>query len=344
MAETFAGFDSQDISQYFGVSPIAGKALTHVATGSPVDALPTTELQALQRINPDRFKPGASSYDQGYGDIPFGLNHLFQHEKGSHYGGDFNIGLNSFNFGKFFDRLFTIRPQSFTPGNVARAAASGTLTVFTGGLVTDVSIANTPVIATSQHDASVLGSVYTGANSFGTVQSGDPKNKESLINKIGRLFGGAVSTIATGKAATGYLSNTNALPSGVQGPVQELSFTQQAGNTLSGGVSLASQGYSGGQISQVVVGILGNKLGGALLALLSGDLQGAIKIISSNPSQPIVQNPSNSLLYGPSGGGGGGSGLGLGGQNTGQTTSNSLVYLLIAGILILGGVYLLRRK
>jgi LPXTG-motif cell wall-anchored protein len=341
MADTFAGFTTQDISQYFGVSPIAGKALTHVATGSPVVSLPTTELQALQKINPNRFKPGATSYDQGYGDIPWGLSHLNEHPEGSHYSGDFNLSFQDFNFGKFFDRLFTIRPQSFTPGNIVRAGSSGTLTVLSAGLVKDVSIEQNSVYAISQHDNSVIGSAFTGANSFGTVQSGDPNKKESVFDRIARLAGGAISSVATGKAVSNFLTTESgaSLSEGTQGPTNQLSTSARFGNTLASGVSLAGQGYSGGQISQIVVSVLGNKLGGALLALLSGDIQGAVRAFNppSSPSPTFGPGPS-------SGGGGGGSGLGLGSTNTGQTNSSTLLYVGLAGLALIAVVYLVRRK
>lgn len=348
MAETFAGFETPDISKYFGVSPVQGHAIIQLATGADVNALPSTELEALQKIGPARFKPGATSYDQGFGDIPYGLQHLSEHPKGSHYAGDFNISFSSFNIVKFFERLFTIRPQSFTPANLARDLSGGTQSLLTLGIVDKITIGGQPVFATSTHDSSLIGSALTGANSFGQTKSGDPNKPETLFEKIARIGGGAVSALATGKALSGALT-TEPTPvnAGTQGPPSPVSALGRVGNTFASSVGYAGNTYASGQFAQVVVGLLGQKIGGFLLSLISGDLAGAIKIITSNPSQPqpISSNPSDPLLYGPSGGGGGGgAGLGISNRNTGQTQSNTLVYVLIAGVVVIGGVYLLRRK
>src|SRR5512146_1695189 len=78
----FAGFSSQDLADFFGISPTQAAALALVAMGGA----PSADLQG---IDPSRLNPG--------GDIVGGLQHLSEHPKGSHYHGDFNvkdIGLN----------------------------------------------------------------------------------------------------------------------------------------------------------------------------------------------------------------------------------------------------------
>jgi hypothetical protein len=91
MTATFAGFAPSNIAAYFGVSPIAAEGIISLGNGSTIAALPANERTALQALNPNRFKPGATGPTQGFGDIPWGLDHLAQHPLGSHYHGDFNV-------------------------------------------------------------------------------------------------------------------------------------------------------------------------------------------------------------------------------------------------------------
>lgn len=88
---TFAGFTPANIAAYFGVNTIAAQGIIALGNGSPAAALPTDQKAALASLNPARFKPGATTYNQGFGDIVWGLDHLAQHPAGSHYHGDFNI-------------------------------------------------------------------------------------------------------------------------------------------------------------------------------------------------------------------------------------------------------------
>src|SRR5437016_1169510 len=91
MAATFAGFTPQNIGAYFGVSPQAAEGIINLGNGTPVTGLPADQRVALSKVDPKRFKPGATSYNQGFGDIVWGLNHLAEHPAGSHYHGDFNV-------------------------------------------------------------------------------------------------------------------------------------------------------------------------------------------------------------------------------------------------------------
>lgn len=98
-ATTYAGFTTTDLSAYFGISKVAAQGLINLAAGMPVANLPDDQKAALAAINPARFKPGASGPNQGYGDIPWGMQHLNEHPKGSHVSGGVlnivkNIGLN----------------------------------------------------------------------------------------------------------------------------------------------------------------------------------------------------------------------------------------------------------
>jgi hypothetical protein len=90
-ATTFAGFTPQNIAEYFGVNTTQAAGLIALGNGAKVTALAQAERDALAKLNPKRFKPGATTYNQGFGDIVWGLNHLAQHPAGSHYHGDFNV-------------------------------------------------------------------------------------------------------------------------------------------------------------------------------------------------------------------------------------------------------------
>jgi hypothetical protein len=88
MAATFAGFAPTDLAAYFGVSPVQAQGIINLATNS---ALSPAEKTAVSALDPNRFKPGATTYNQGFGDIVWGLQHLAEHPAGSTYHGDFNV-------------------------------------------------------------------------------------------------------------------------------------------------------------------------------------------------------------------------------------------------------------
>ncbi len=78
---TFAGFGVKDVSAFFGgLAPAAVEALLIKANGGALNA---DQSAVFAGIDPKLFKS----------DIIPGLQHLAEHEKGSHYAGDFNKAL-----------------------------------------------------------------------------------------------------------------------------------------------------------------------------------------------------------------------------------------------------------
>ncbi len=92
----FAGFSAQDLASYFGFSPAVAQGVIDLYGGGSVSAADKT---ALQGVDPNRFAPGATGPNQGYGDITWGLEHLNEHPKGSKYHGDFNVTDTLANIG-----------------------------------------------------------------------------------------------------------------------------------------------------------------------------------------------------------------------------------------------------
>ena len=92
----YAGFSVTDIADYFGFgrSPTGlQQAEGVIAFGNHLPLTPDS-VDALRLLNPHRLEGGASSPNQGFGDIPWGLAYLHQHPFGQHYRGDFNITDN----------------------------------------------------------------------------------------------------------------------------------------------------------------------------------------------------------------------------------------------------------
>jgi len=248
------------------------------------------------------------------------------------------------------DRLFTVRPQSFTPGNIVRSITAGTLAVYTGGLsVTSPEVNGVTLVTSDTNKPAIANAAYIGGLSYGQVRVGDPSLPESFYNKIARIIGGAYSAFATGSIASSWLSASptvvNAVPATYEGPplVQPLSLAQKFGNTVGLGISSSASAYGSSQIAQVVIGVFGQKVGGAILSIFSGNVSQAIQILTSNPS---TQTPN---LFGPSGGSssssaGGGGGF-LPSQNTGQSQMSSAIIPII-GISLIGLIlwYFLRKK
>lgn len=244
--------------------------------------------------------------------------------------------MSSFNPIKAVQRFFTIRPQSFTPANIVRSVTAGTVGVLTLGVGIPVEVGGEKIASTSAHESAVINSAVAGANSFGTVRVGDPKQAESKLDMFGRVGGGAVTAIASGSAISSALSTPSyaALPSGVEGPVQSLSYGEQFGNFGAVVVSHSASGYATSTIGQTIVGTFG-KIGAAFLQLLSGNLLASIQTFTKDePTKPV------GVFQG--GGGGGGGGFFPGG-NTGQSTINPLLFPVM-GIAAIGVVILIARR
>lgn len=238
---------------------------------------------------------------------------------------------------------FKITGESFQPAEIFRVAGAASATLYTGGLsLLNPKVGNTTIVSSNPNKASVIGAAIVGANSFGTVQAGNPDEKESTINEIARKIGGAISAIAVGSAGANLLTTpANALPTGVQGPVQPLTIGERFGNFGATLVGSSSTAYGTGNIAQSVIGIFGKKVGSAILQLFSGDVGGAIKTITTpTPITPSITVPN---LFGNYQSGGGGAGLGVGSGGTGQTTTNPLVFPAIA-LGLLAVLWLVMRK
>jgi len=350
----YAGFNVTDVARFLSVSDAQSSSLIKAATGQQVNE---SEFAAFQSLDP--------RYLTRDGNITHGLQRLAEHPKGSHYSGDYNISKTTFNIGKALERFFTIRPKSFTAGNLARGAAVGAVAISTGGVgvapfagvagfgsgsagsvlfqpgaITPIS-ATSGVFATqqkikigevqvtsgtSQHDTSVAQATGTGVYSFGQVQAGNPADQETWYNKIARYVGGASAAYGATAGITSFLSPLIAEGS-------------QVASIASKVVSTTGTGFYTGQVGQVVISLLGRKIGGALLALISRDVASAIRILTEDPPQTKSIQPYGSY------GGGGGSGLGIApSTNTGHTGLNPLWYGVIGLVLILGLFALLRRK
>jgi len=108
---TFAGFGVKDIAAFFG-----GTSASH----------------ALDIIN------RANKGDFGTGTYKTGLEHLAEHVKGSHYGGDFNVGnaiLRAGTAAVTFGGSELTRNKPFQPGGEQRGVLGGTLAgPLTGGV------------------------------------------------------------------------------------------------------------------------------------------------------------------------------------------------------------------
>lgn len=319
------GYSNFELSSVFRTTGDTTSSILRYLKNQPLKEsdIPLLEGYTLKRLN--EYRPW--------------LAHHAEHPKGSQYGGSFNIG-------NAFERAFTFRESSFQPANIIRGLSVGTVTVLTGGLSLAEPKINGVTLASSNPDSSspgLLDAGYTGANSFGIVRAGNPNVAETGFNRIARLIGGTISSIATGKAFTNYLKTPPSISGGnpaiTQGPPAPLSLAQQSGRVAGYGAATSLQGLGLSNIAQGVVQVFGQKVGGALLALVSGNVAEAINIITSNPPS------SGNLLYGPTGGGGGGGGGYSPTQNTGQTNLASVMMpVLILSVLGLVLWYFLRKK
>lgn len=274
----------------------------------------------------------------------------------------FKKPFKSFTPAKTISNAFKITGESFQPAEILRVGGTTALVVGTGGVgasagvlpltntplatasLANVKVGNTQLTSSDPNKASVLGAGAVGVYSLGTVQAGNPDNPETLVNKISRLIGGTIGSYGVGKSVTALAATSptaHALPTDVQGPVQDLSFGEKFGNYLSSSVSTASTAYAGGSFSQAVLSIFGRETGGAILQLLSGDIAGFVKTVTTpTPTNPGAALPPN--LFGNFQSGGGGGGLGVA-PKTGQISSNSLLFPVI-GIAVLVIVWLVVRK
>lgn len=250
--------------------------------------------------------------------------------------------MGSFNPVKAITRVFDVKPQSFTPANLVRDLSAGTIGVATAGQGIPIKINGTPIASASTHEASIVGAAVVGANSFGTVQAGDPNKPESTLDTIARLTGGAISSIAVGRAAVTSLNTNTALSPADFGPPRPLTFTESLGNALGSGINVGAGSYGITQVSQSIMLIFGQKVGGIILSLLSGNVKQAIDIFNSPSAQPSTTGQTQYILFDNSSGGGSGGGIGLSDSKSGQLQTSGVVFLII-GIILVGGLLMWKR-
>lgn len=194
--------------------------------------------------------------------------------------------------------------------------------------------------------------------------------KPSPVNYLDELFKGTTNVVGSigfgfgvegaTQAATAYASATTPLTTGVQGPVNPGFWSTLTSGNIKGawdilaspvssfahssstdsGFSSLSKSTAIGQLINEFVGLTG-KIGRGIVQIISGNFNAGIKtFVEQTPSTPPSIVPPN--IFGNYQAGGGGSGLGVGG-NTGQSTTNPLVFPVM-GIAALLVVWLIVRK
>lgn len=181
----------------------------------------------------------------------------------------------------------------------------------------------------------------------------------NVIGSVGFAFG--VEGVSQG--VSGYVSATTPLSTGTQGPVNPGFWSTLTSGNIQGAWDIIAAPFSSiyhspssdstltatskvtafGQIANEFVQLTGN-IGRGILQVFTGDFSGALKTIIQPTSNPVT-TPSNPVnLFGNyQSGGGGGAGLGVGSGGTGQTTTNPLVFPVIA-LGILAVLWLVIRK
>lgn len=336
------GFSLQQLSNATNLQPFEAFTLLKMKAGVPATDLDREILATLKGRS--TASPKYSGLRNNVASFNWFVQYYTDHPVGSHYGGDFNVG-------SALQRAFTFKPSSFTLTNLIRTGSAGTILIATGGASTfNPQINGHTIVSSDTHSAKpgILDSAIVGGNSFGTVRAGDPNKPEDFFNRIARVTGGAISSIATGKAfAKGFSTPENVSggnPSTVYGPSSPFTATQKFGNFAVGVVNSFTSGLTGANVSQFVIAILGPKIGSFILALGSGDIRGAVNIISgSGPNQ----NPQggSQVIYrdNPNSGGGGGGGT-LVAPNTGQSSNYTLLYVGVGVAVLTSLVFYLRRK
>ncbi len=335
---TYAGFSVANIAEYFGfgtskVGLAESEALIRASTNQA--QTPYTQA-ALGLINPVRLKSGADTYNAGWGDIPWGLQHLAEHPSGSHYSGDF--GKIVADIGRGFTALFTVGLSEIPIGD-SRLGVEARVQ---------------PLVST----------VLTG----GAATSG-AKNK--LEENLFRYTGAVVATVAGGFAAFsgGGASAVSVTESGARGASGAVEFGPPSLETIPGGpvtfgppnpslIQIPSffgqfaikvtpfllDTVKGLGVGAVFIGVqkLFGQAGVALTQLLTGDVNGLVRTIQGQPSQS-TQSGQQAIPVGWYGGSaGGGGGFGQGGSST--TTMNPLLIIAGGGILLLLLYMLFRKK
>lgn len=319
------GFSTRDIADYLfggGGSKVVlaeAEAIQRAALGLKQTAF-TTEAGFL--INPKALKSGPG--DVGGLDIPWHIQHLAEHPKGSHYSGDFNSVVG--NIGRGFAALFTLGLSEIPIGGDRL------------GKLTRIE----PFISSN-----LSGGVFTtgSANKL-------EKDIFGYVFKAGTAVAGVSAlTAGTSFSLSGAISpGTGATSIGV-GPGSAASFASPAAPSeglLSGfgGTLLSGGKYIGGAL---LTGFVGKFISGGQKAL-TNLLQGNVKEAGRNLIDAVVtgQDQPGSKPGPASGGYGGGGGGGYGGGGYATQSSSLVSRLLPAGlllaILVLIAYFYKRRK
>jgi hypothetical protein len=191
LSGTYAGFSATNLSAYFGISYAAADALINLANGVP---LSDAQQAAIRAINPNRFAPGASGPNQGYGDITWGLAHLAQHPLGSHYhsgiGNIFStIGLNLATGG-----LYTIGKSAVgvaKGGSITEAAKTGLAVYGPAGSVLQPAIGTEKTLAV---EAAAAAAALTAGGGSSLISGALSKAPSFMTRFGGRAPQGSVAT------------------------------------------------------------------------------------------------------------------------------------------------------
>jgi hypothetical protein len=374
------GFSTKEIAQYFGLRGTAGLAEAEALQRTVLGMKQTPATAAASfLIDPKRLRPGASTYNQGFGDIAWGLRHLSEHPAGSRYHGDFNVGvaINSFLGVATFGTAPDLRSFFSALGSGRLDFSQIQFNVpFTGAQVNKYT-----------HDVVDLYSAQQGSEAATPILD---SQIAKLLDTIAGATAGAIVTAGTiswlttpATAATVGVEGTATVGSGVatQSPaligvteaslqvsdavpifqIGEVSNFAQAGVTSA---SLAQAGIiegGGGILAALGSGVVaaGKFVGGAALTgyvasivgggkkaindILHGNVEQAIKDVTSG-FLPGSSSPGNQAPG--SGGGGYGGTSGYGSTYSAQPSSilSTLIPVgILAGVIVLF-VYLYKRK
>lgn len=373
---TVFNFSAVDIAEYFnfpadlsrrmpGTPGIVGvaqaEALQRQVLGLP--QTPATQLATLL-LDPGRLKPGATSPNQGYGDIVWGLGHLSRHPKGSRYKGDFNIGTFVSNFvgvltfgtapdlTSFFSKLGRgeLRVDKiqfnvpFTGAHVNKLAHDW-VGFYTGQQLSDEAtpILDSDVARLLQSIAGGVAGAIVGAGVTSTLTGvGAPAQAAATSTQVVGVTHPSLLQPATSFFPLNF-AQAGVPVSGVLAPAGTSAgggFFAGLGSTLMTGVKFVGGAVVAGYVQKFISG--GQK---ALQQLVRGDFDEAVKTIveTVKPDPSTGGNaprPGASIVSG--GGGGGSYGSGAGVQSSSLISTLLPIGLLVGVIALL--IYLYKRK
>lgn len=372
---SFAGFSVTDVRDYlFGaksgkVGLAEAEAVIRASTGME-QTIATKAAGAL--IDPKRLKPGASNYNLGWGDIPWGIHHLSEHPKGSHYSGDFNIG-------KFINSVVGVFTFGTAPDFTSFLSELGRGRFDIGQVQFNVPFSGAHINKYT-HDWVDL---YTGQQ---LSDDATPLLDSKTFKIIDSVVGGVAGAIVTAGVGSAFFTPTAAAEGTVAAGtatspaligVTEASLTSEAGyaftfgaegaNYAKAGVtaaSLTNAGITGGGFLATLGSYavdFGKFVGGAVVAgyvqKFIGGAQKAVQDIARGNFKEAVDdfvsgvNPGSGPQARPmqaSGGYGGGGGGGYGGEYGTTQQQRSLFSTLLPIGLLIGVVvlftFLYKRK